>query len=209
MRSIRRRVRCESFTSSDGRIRPRSPPCSMSEISSKGAEIGKIISSTLNIEEVYEKFANEVRKLIQFDRLAINLADLEEGTVVNAYRSGVDVEGRRPGEIILLRGSIVEHILRTRKTLLVCPGDEEELKRSYPTLASTFQAGLRSMMSVPLFSRDQVIGVLHFRSFRERAYSENDIQLAESIAGQIAGAIARRIVCAPASERPKCFTLPS
>ena len=37
------------------------------------AEIGRIISSTLNIEEVYERFAEEVRKLIPFDRIAIKI----------------------------------------------------------------------------------------------------------------------------------------
>ena len=153
------------------------------------AEIGRIISSTLDIEEVYEKFADEVRKLIPFDRLSINLVNSEEGTVINAYRSGVEVAGRRPGEVLPLRGSIVEHISRTRKTLNICPKDESELKESYPTLVSTFQAGLRSMMSVPLFSRDRVVGVLHFRSTQPLAYSDADARIAESISAQIAGAI--------------------
>src|SRR4030066_165689 len=35
------------------------------------AEIGRIISSTLNIEEVYERFAEEARKLIPLDRIAL------------------------------------------------------------------------------------------------------------------------------------------
>jgi PAS domain S-box-containing protein len=39
------------------------------------AEIGRIISSTLNIEEVYESFANEAQKLIPFDRIYKNLID--------------------------------------------------------------------------------------------------------------------------------------
>ena len=33
------------------------------------AEIGRIISSTLNIDEVYEYFSEEVRKLISIDRI--------------------------------------------------------------------------------------------------------------------------------------------
>ena len=36
------------------------------------AKIGRIVSSTLNIEEVYERFAEEVRKFIQFERITIN-----------------------------------------------------------------------------------------------------------------------------------------
>ena len=44
------------------------------------AEIGRIISSTLNIEEVYEHFAEEVRKLIPFDRIAINIINHDDHT---------------------------------------------------------------------------------------------------------------------------------
>jgi len=45
-------------------------------------------------------------------------------------------------------------------------------------------------MSVPLISKDQVIGVLHFRSLKPNAYSEMDLRLAERVGNQIAGAIA-------------------
>ena len=39
------------------------------------AEIGRIIGSSLNIDEVYKRFADEARKLIPFDRIALNLCD--------------------------------------------------------------------------------------------------------------------------------------
>ena len=154
------------------------------------AEIGRIISSTLNIEEVYERFAKEVNKLIPFDRIAINMNHRAEGTITNAYVSGIEVAGRRPGEVIPLAGSINEKILRAKKSLLIQTEDQEDLARSFPSLMTTFQAGLRSMMSVPLLSQDRVIGVLHFRSLKPNAYTGSDIRLAESVAAQIAGAIA-------------------
>ena len=46
------------------------------------------------------------------------------------------------------------------------------------------------MISVPLFSKDEVIGVLHLRSSRPNAYTERDLRLAERVSHQIAGAIA-------------------
>jgi len=52
------------------------------------AEIGRLISSTLDIEEVYELFTAEVRKLIDFDRLAVNLCNSRENTIRVAYVSG-------------------------------------------------------------------------------------------------------------------------
>ena len=41
------------------------------------AEIGRIINSSLDINQVYERFAKEVGKLIPFDRIAISVADLQ------------------------------------------------------------------------------------------------------------------------------------
>ena len=46
------------------------------------------------------------------------------------------------------------------------------------------------MMSVPLISKDQVIGGLHFRSVRPYMYGDLDLRLADRVGTQIAGAIA-------------------
>jgi PAS domain S-box-containing protein len=51
------------------------------------AEIGKVVGSTLEIEAIYERFAAEVRKLIPFDRLAVNLHDFDQGIVSTVYAS--------------------------------------------------------------------------------------------------------------------------
>ena len=56
-------------------------------------EIRWLISSTLDIEEVYERFAVEVRKLIPFDRITINLNNHDQNTITVAYASGSNVPG--------------------------------------------------------------------------------------------------------------------
>ena len=153
------------------------------------AEIGRIISSTLHIEEVYERFAEDVRTLIPFDRIAINLIDLDSQTITVAYVLGIDVEGRRQGEVYPLKGSINEGVIQTRSGVLIQNQEADALKR-FPALQSTFRAGIRSILTVPLISKDQVMGVLHFRSLQAGAYKEADVRLAERVGHQIAGAIA-------------------
>ncbi|NWF55743.1 MAG: GAF domain-containing protein [Syntrophaceae bacterium] len=154
------------------------------------AAIGRIISSTPNIEKVYERFAEEVKKLIPFDRLAVNLNDLGRGLIVNAYAAGIAVSGRQPGDLIPLAGSLNERILHTRESFLIQSEDGEEVAKNFPSLLSTFQAGFRSLLSVPLIASDEVIGALHFRSIQPKAYAPNHVRLAEGVAAQIAGAIA-------------------
>lgn len=49
------------------------------------AEIARIIGSSLAIEEVYELFADAVRKLVPFDRLAIGIPDTERRFITISY----------------------------------------------------------------------------------------------------------------------------
>jgi signal transduction histidine kinase len=154
------------------------------------AEIGRIISSTLKINEVYERFAREVKKLIPFDRIAINLLDAERNIITTPYESGLVVPGRRIGQFFPLKDSFNDAVMQTRSGVIYYPRTEKELERRFPYLKPVFRAGIRSYMGAPLFYRDQVIGTLQFRSKKRSVYQKRHLKIAERIAGQIAGAIA-------------------
>jgi PAS domain S-box-containing protein len=154
------------------------------------AEIGRIISSTLNIEEGYERFAEEAHKLIPFDGIAINIINYKEGTVTVPYVSGIDVPGCQPGDILPLVGSVTGEVIRAHSGLIIQTEDKNELQARFPTLLTAFDTGLRSVIAVPLISKDQVIGAIHFRSSKPNAYSDQDLKLAKNIGSQIAGAVA-------------------
>ena len=154
------------------------------------AEIGRIISLTLNIGEVYERFAEEVRKLISFDRIAIRTINPKDNTVAIAYISGVDVESHRFGDATPLSGSVAEECMRTQSGFLFQPESVDEAANRFPNLLPTLEAGLQSMMFVPLISKDQVIGILSIQATKAKAYTERELKLAERVGDQIAGAIA-------------------
>ena len=154
------------------------------------AEIGRIMSSTLTIEEVYEAFAAVTRKIIPFDRIVINLVDTENRTTRNVYIAGGKVGDREIEKVYPLEGSGNAEMLRTKSAFLLQTEDFEDLKDRYPMLLSTFQAGFRSILNVPLFSRGEVIGGLLLRSYKAYAYADEDVRLAERIGNQIGGAIA-------------------
>ena len=59
------------------------------------AAIGRIITSSLNVEEVYEPFAQQVRELIASERIVITIAAPEQDVFTTAYVSGGDVARRR------------------------------------------------------------------------------------------------------------------
>ena len=154
------------------------------------AEISRIIGSTLKTEEVYERFAQEAKKLIPFDRIAVNIIHAKDRTFTHAYVSGFDVPERRGGEVVPLAGSGTEEVMRTGSTLIVQEPNLENAIRQFPGLLPAYRAGLRSLVLVPLISQDQVIGILNLGSTQSNVYTEADIKLAENIGAQIAGAIA-------------------
>jgi PAS domain S-box-containing protein len=154
------------------------------------AEIGRIITSTLNIEEVYERFSEEVLKLIPFDRITVNLHNPKDNTITITYSTGVDVQYRGSGDTIPFVGSAAGECIRTRSSLLLQADQIDKVVSQFPMLLPTFQSGVQSLLFVPLISKDQVIGALFLRASKINKYTEEDLRLAERVANQIAGAIA-------------------
>ena len=138
------------------------------------AEIGRIISSTPEIEKIYEQFATIAKILVPFDSLSVNLVNLPQKTFRFAYNFGRDAFDERVGLEIPLTGSMTELVVRQQKTLLFNASDVAEITRLFPTLTMvlSFHAGFLSNMLVPLFAKNAVIGVLHFRARRLDAFGE-------------------------------------
>ena len=154
------------------------------------AEIGHIISSTLDLDVVYERFAQEAKKLIEFDRIAIGIIDRKESRVSLPYVWGTAIAGRQSGDGFALPGSLSEEVLKRRSSLVMQMEDEKELAARFPPHLPFFQAGLRSTLLAPLIAQDTIIGNLVFYSKKSNAYKAHDLKIAESIGSQIAGAIA-------------------
>jgi len=109
---------------------------------------------------------------------------------VITYVAGIDIPQRRKGDWIPLQRSFCESIARERKGMLLQLDDSQEVIEQFPYFTHVLRAGLRSMMAVPLISRDKVIAALVFRSREKDLYTEGLLNLAERIGAQIAGAIA-------------------
>ena len=149
------------------------------------ADIGRIISSSLNINEVYEGFAEAVRKLIQLDRIAISILNRKDETLTNTYAFGSEVEGRGLNDAFSYRGSPIEEALRSRSSVLA-QGTEAELKKRYPAIAIS---GTRSIIMAPLMHKNEIVGFFSVRSVRLNAYTQRDVNLVAQVAAQIAPAI--------------------
>ena len=154
------------------------------------AEVGRIISSSLDMDEVYERFANEVRKVISFERISIDSIDVDSGTYKILYVSGRDVKDRRPGAVVPLEGSFTEEVVRTRSSLLLMLKEGDSPKGRPQGISHGLQVGFLSYIAVPMITKGEVVGIMHLRSSRVNAFTERDQKLAESVGAEIASAFA-------------------
>ena len=151
------------------------------------AEIGRIIASSIDIDHVYERFAEQVRLLIPFDRIVISRVDLERSTFWNAYAMGNDIREWEASEPRPLAGTVLDTLVSTRSGALAVAGSVQEFVSRFPDQQAAAEAGLPSMLAVPLISRSDVIGVLVCRSREPNAYGDRHLHLAERVGAEIAG----------------------
>lgn len=153
------------------------------------AEIGRIISSTLNIDEIYEQFAYQVSLLIPFDRLSISSVDMEAHTVQAVYAVGGDIPGWERNVVHdIVPGGISDILERERRGILFRTPAEEEEAGQQP--ARNLGGDFQTRIAVPLIARGAFVGTLNIRSLRPYAYDESHVAQAERIGAQIAGTIA-------------------
>ncbi|MCH7740428.1 MAG: PAS domain S-box protein [Chloroflexi bacterium] len=158
------------------------------------AEISRLISSARDINDVYERFAECVGRVIPADRLVISLATPDDPSVwSDAYVSGRDLPGFRAGAHYAREASAAP-LFDTHRTPAVF---DQVTLAEMPVWEKNDQTarsvGLHSMMIAPLIWDDQVIGSINFRSALPDAYASDELAIAGRVADQIAGAIANTL----------------
>ena len=153
------------------------------------ADVSRIMASSPNIDDVYERFADRISEFIPFDGLNVNLIDKarDEGVVTHAI--GSFINNRRQGDRFPLEGALIGEVVDAGRPLLIQGTNLESAKERLPRFAPSIEAGFISVIAVPVFHKSEVFGGLLFRSKTANAYSEIHVELSQQIADQIAGAL--------------------
>ncbi|MFQ6028360.1 MAG: PAS domain S-box protein [Dehalococcoidia bacterium] len=149
-------------------------------------EVSRIVTSTLDIDEIYEQFAWEVKKLVDFDRMAINLLDKEAQSYTIKHVVGTEVTGRRIGDVVPLAGSSIAEVISSGKTLV---RQDVAAELGALEVERYLKVALRSHINAPLISQGQVFGTIGLRSHQVGAYGPREQVILERLARQIASAV--------------------
>ena len=154
------------------------------------AEIGRIVGSSLDLSLVFDRFADQARRLIPSDTIAVMIVNAAGNRFSISYMAGMSLPARQPGQTYSLEGTVTAKTYRTGRPVLYQPNKEEDLSHEFPGLLPMWKEGLRSFLAVPLVSNNEVIGVLWVGSRKEQAFDSREIESAERVSAQTAGAVA-------------------
>jgi len=161
-------------------------------------QLTTIITSSVSIQEIFERFVQELKKVVDVAWATIALIDGNE-LCVTALSSSVDPVWR-PGERIPLEGTGTEYVCREKKSLY-----EADLARYHRFKSDErhLQQGICSVLYLPLSIKDECIGSLILASGRPNEYTPRQIRLLEQVARQIATPIENSQLYARAEQRSR------
>jgi signal transduction histidine kinase len=143
----------------------------------------RALGSSLELEEAFGAFIQELDSLVPFDRTAIILSD--KGQIRVMATAGVKHdEVLQPGES-LPAGALVEEVLRTGETVY----RRDMRDHRYPEEATLTAIGLRSRIAAPLLLGERPIGMLAILRRKPRAFDDDEVELATLLGRLVASGV--------------------
>jgi PAS domain S-box-containing protein len=148
-------------------------------------DISKAINSTLILDDILHMVMRRVIKLLRAERGFLMLLDDEENlqfkTAHNICKESLSKEDFR------ISMSITSGVAKTGKSVYTSDAQHDE---RYSKQKSIVELDLKSIMCVPLKSKEKIIGVLYLdNSSKSNIFLQSDLYLFELFAGQAAIAI--------------------
>jgi signal transduction histidine kinase/DNA-binding NarL/FixJ family response regulator len=153
------------------------------------ATIGRIISSDLDIDVVFGKFAEQVQTLIPIERMVVSWGDEKQLCLVNRHTWGgrkAPWDGTEESVIPIQsfeKFSDVEDSVIGWGAPMVGESSAREIERK------SIAVGYKSAMFAPLRAGDATGGLLSVVTSDSDAYTAKHLRVIETIASQISGAI--------------------
>jgi diguanylate cyclase (GGDEF)-like protein len=164
-------------------------------------EIGRALSSTLDAQSLADRIYSEMRRLFDAENFFIGRFDPEHDQIELELEV---VDGQRCARRSRPAGNgVIEHILRTRKPLLI----REELDGELHRLGIEAMPGVGSFCGVPVVLYDRAVGVMALYSRDERAYDETHLELMQALANSAGIAMENARLFGQEQEKSRHLTL--
>jgi diguanylate cyclase (GGDEF)-like protein len=160
--------------------------------------LAAIMTSSLDIRQIYDSFIKELRKVLDVDWAAITLVEGEELNLL-AITSEIG-SAWQTGDKLPLKDTATEWVV-TNKVPLVEPNLPEESR--FWTGKYHIKQGVQSLVFLPLMVGTEAIGGMCVASRHPNAYSQSQVQLLSQLASRIAMSIENSRLYAQAEQRAR------
>lgn len=151
------------------------------------AAFGRVLSSTLDPMRVGQEAADSIRALLGARASALYRLDLSTGDLVAVAVSGAVRETLRPGAIFPQGTGVIGLALRDGAPVATPDVfDDPRITLSPDIRRGIADAGYRAVLAVPLVVRDQLIGALGVGDVLGRAFTAEDVRVAQAFADHAA-----------------------
>jgi formate hydrogenlyase transcriptional activator len=151
-------------------------------------EVNNAVISSLDTKNVFRAVAESLRRVLHHDYTSMALYDPARN--VMRLRALVFPEGHgyiREEMEVPVETSLAGICFSGRKPLLLAAKDYANYD---PGTVKLLQAeGVRSLCCVPLVTRDRALGAITVASFRDEAFSQQDLDLLTNVGNQVAVAV--------------------
>jgi signal transduction histidine kinase len=148
-------------------------------------EIGRSLNSTLSLRPLLDDIVAAATELTRTEATSILLLDRRSGKLY--FEAATNLPGIR-SILVPMEGSIAGWVVRSREPLVV--PDVSDDSRFYRQADEQSAFTTHSILAVPLFARDRVIGVLEAVNKEGGAeFTDEDVELLVALSGQAAVAV--------------------
>jgi len=162
------------------------------------SHLATIMTSSLDVQQIYDSFVRELRKVMDVDWAAIALV---EGDELNLLALTSEIGSAwQTGDRLPLKGTATEWVV-THKAALIEPNLTQESR--FWTGKYHLKQGAQSLVFLPLLVQGETIGSLCIASRHPNAYSQSQVQLLSQLASRIAMSIENARLYAQAEQRAR------
>jgi GAF domain-containing protein len=150
-------------------------------------QINRAISSTLDLQSIFNIVSEELRKVLDYDKLSLALWRPQQ----NCFELELACSGNQTvggtGKLIPAEETSMYQVVETKRLYYVSDLSLEDSLRSADI--SMFSEGIRSYLAIPILNEQDVIAVLNLQSKEPSAFEGEKTELMRSIGGHLSVAI--------------------
>jgi signal transduction histidine kinase len=149
-------------------------------------EISQELASTLELEILLDRIVHAAADLSEAEAASILLYDEDHQQLQFEAATNLE-EPLMRGLVVPVNNSLAGWIVTNRQPIII--DDAEEDPRHFGYISRVTKINTRSLLGVPLISKDKVVGVLEAINKRSGAFDKNDEDIMIALGAQVAVAI--------------------